>query len=67
MKYLTGQFVSEAIAYLDPELNDDPEFNRTRKRAQGPGIVTKILFGIIYLSFALDAAALLFVYIYCRA
>jgi len=66
MKYLTDQFISEQIAYLDPELSDDPEFNRIRQRSQGPGLVTRILFVLLYLSFAVDAAALLFVYICCR-
>ena len=66
MKHLTDQFVFEAIAYLDPELNGDSEFKRIRKRKQGPGIITRILFALIYLSFAVDVAALLFVYMYCR-
>jgi hypothetical protein len=66
MKRLTDQFVSEEIDYLDPELNGDPEFLKIRDRSQEPGIATKLLFGMLYLSFAIDVAALLFVYVYCR-
>ena len=66
MTRLTDQFVSEEIAYLDPELNGDAEFLKIRDRSQEPGIVIKVLFGILYLSFAVDIAALLFVYVYCR-
>ena len=66
MKHLADQFVLEQIGYLDPELNDDREFKKIRRRSQGPGIMTKVLFGILYLSFAVDLAALLFAYVYCR-
>ena len=66
MKHLSDEFILQEIEYLDPELNDDREFRRIRRRSQEPGIVIKILFGLLYLSFAIDAAALLFAYVYCR-
>ena len=39
MKHLSHEFILQEIEYLDPELNDDHEFRRVRRRSQGPGIV----------------------------
>jgi len=64
MKYLTDKLVSEEIRYLDPELNCDPEFETIRNGSQR--FIIKILLWIVYISFALDLAALIFVYGYCR-
>jgi hypothetical protein len=66
MNRLIDQFIWDEIQYLDPELTNDPEFKRIRDRSRRPGVVTKVLFGILYLSFAIDMAAMLFVYICCR-
>ena len=63
---LTDQFIRYEIQYLDPELNRDREFKKIRDRSRGSGMITKVLFGILYLSFAIDVAALVFVYLYCR-
>jgi len=64
MKQPTDEFISEEIRYLDPELNCDPEFETIRTRGQHCGTVIKVLLWIVYLSFALDLAALGFVYGY---
>jgi hypothetical protein len=66
MNRLTDQFIRDEIQYLDPELTNDSEFKKIRDRSRRPGAVTKVLFGILYLSFAIDVAAILFVYVYCR-